>query len=247
MLSAALCAATLSVIAAAPAQASATPSARLQAPADAQQLVVVSSLSYEPPDYLATLRTYERDGLTGAWREVLSPSPAETGYGHLRDRHHEGDGSTPTGIFGFGPRMFGNMPNPGGLHYRYHRLRCGDWWDEDPSSPDYNRFVHVVCGVTPPFASASEALWTETTAYPYFAVVQFNVNPTIGGLDAPGSGIFLHAWVNGPTAGCVALPQPHLLQVLRWLAPASHPVIAIGTDRELTPLGLPATSTARHP
>jgi L,D-peptidoglycan transpeptidase YkuD (ErfK/YbiS/YcfS/YnhG family) len=244
MLSAALCAGAISVTTAAPARASEPSSARFRAPADAQQLVVVSSPSYEPPDYLATLRTYERDGPIDAWREVLSPSQAETGYGHLRDQRHEGDGSTPTGVFGFGARMFGNMPNPGGLHYRYHRLRCGDWWDEDPFSPDYNRFVHVACGVTPPFASDSEALWTETTAYPYFAVVQFNVNPTVGGLDAPGSGIFLHAWVHGTTAGCVALPAPHLLQLLRWLAPASHPVIAIGTDRELASLRLPAVSAA---
>ena len=34
---------------------------------------------------------------------------------------------------------------------RYHRLRCGDWWDEDPRSPTYNRFQHLACGATPPF------------------------------------------------------------------------------------------------
>ena len=102
MLSAALCAGAISVTTAAPARASEPSSARFRAPADAQQLVVVSSPSYQPPDYLATLRTYERDGPIDAWREVLSPSQAETGYGHLRDQRHEGDGSTPTGVFGFG-------------------------------------------------------------------------------------------------------------------------------------------------
>ena len=59
---------------------------------------------------------------------------------------------------------------------------CGDWWDEDPYSPGYNRFAHVPCGVGPGFATAeSEALWTETLAYPYLTVIRFNVNPTAGG------------------------------------------------------------------
>lgn len=132
--------------------------------------------------------------------------------------------------------MYGNEPSPGGLHERYHQLVCGDWWDEDPYSAEYNEFVHVPCGATPPFAAWSEALWTETTAYPYFAVIEYNDDPIVSGADAPGSGIFLHAWVAGPTQGCIALPVPELLRVLRWLNPLEHPVIEIGTDTELGPL-----------
>ena len=149
---------------------------------------------------------------------------AEIGSGELRDVRREGDHATPTGVYPFGLTMYGNEPNPGGLHEPYHRLVCGDWWDEDPYSAQYNRFVHVACGSTPPFAAWSEALWTETTAYPYFAVIDYNENPTISGPDAPGSGIFLHAWMEGPTEGCVALHIPDLLHVLRWLEPADHPV-----------------------
>jgi L,D-peptidoglycan transpeptidase YkuD (ErfK/YbiS/YcfS/YnhG family) len=126
------------------------------------------------------------------------------------------------------------------LHYAYHRLVCGDWWDEDPYSPQYNRFVHVPCGVTPAFASGSEALWTEIAAYPYLAVLQFNTAPIVAGADAPGSGIFLHSWVGGATAGCIALPRARLLDVLRWLAPSAHPVIEIGVDREV---GLPPAAS----
>jgi len=130
-------------------------------------------------------------------------------------------------VFGIGATMYGNDPNPGGLHYAYHRLVCGDWWDEDPTSSLYNRFVHVPCGTTPAFAPGSEALWTETVAYPFFAVVNFNVDPTIGGAQARGSGIFLHSWIGEPTDGCVALPAGELLDVLRWLRPAADPVIEI--------------------
>lgn len=206
---------------------------RFTVPADAEQLVVVSSPTYSPPDYLATLRAYQRPGRSASWREVFGPWRAETGYGHLRDVRREGDGSTPTGVFAFGATMYGNRPNPGALHYPYHRLVCGDWWDEDPYSPAYNHFVHVPCGTTPAFAAWSEALWTETVAYPYFAVIDFNMHPIVAGADAPGSGIFLHSWVGGPTEGCVALPETKLLEVLRWLVPADHPVIDIGTEREV--------------
>ena len=60
---------------------------------------------------------------------------------------------------------------------RYHRLVCGDWWDEDPRSPSYNRFRHVACGSSPPFGGGSEALWREPVAYREFAVIEYNSHP----------------------------------------------------------------------
>src|SRR5262249_9346502 len=150
------------------------------------------------------------------WKPVFGARRAEIGSGELRDVRREGDGASPTGVYPVGLTIYGNASNPGGLHEAYHHLSCGDWWDEDPYSAQYNRFVHLRCGRTPPFAARSEALWTETTAYPYFAVIDYNEDPTISGPDAPGSGIFLNAWVGGPTEGCVALHTPDLLRILRW-------------------------------
>jgi L,D-peptidoglycan transpeptidase YkuD (ErfK/YbiS/YcfS/YnhG family) len=208
---------------------------RVRIPRSADQLIVVSSPTADPPGpgYLATLRTFERAGPRSRWRPVFPAWPAETGSGHLRAVRREGDDATPIGVFGIGATMYGNRPNPGGLHYAYHRLKCGDWWDEDPYSPRYNRFVHLPCAVTPGFASRSEPLWTETAAYPYFAVIQFNTSPVVSGTHAPGSGIFMHSWVGSATQGCVALPEAQLLKVLRWLTPSAHPVIEIATDHEV--------------
>ena len=208
---------------------------RLRIPATARQLIVVSTATDDPPPpgYLATLRTYERPAGASAWRPVFGAWRAETGSGHLRAVRREGDNATPIGVFGIGLTMYGNAPNPGGLHYAYHRLGCGDWWDEDPYSPRYNRFVHVPCGMTPGFASWSEPLWTETVAYPFLAVIDFNTDPIVSGGPAPGSGIFLHSWVGGATQGCVALAEARLLQVLRWLRPSAHPVIEIGTNAQV--------------
>jgi L,D-peptidoglycan transpeptidase YkuD (ErfK/YbiS/YcfS/YnhG family) len=221
------------VTSAAPAQAGT--GVRLRIPRSADQLIVVSSPTADPPGpgNLATLRTFERAGPGSRWRPVFAAWQAETGSGHLRAVRREGDRATPIGVFGIGATMYGNQPNPGGLHYAYHRLTCGDWWDEDPNSPRYNRFVHVPCEMTPGFASRSEPLWTETVAYPYFAVIEFNTSPVVSGTRAPGSGIFLHSWVGGATQGCVALPEAQLVKVLRWLTPSAHPVIELGTDHEV--------------
>ncbi len=211
----------------------AQPPRRFRIPASALQLVVVSSPSRDPADRLARLRSFRRASPTAPWRAVLGAWTAEIGSGGLKDVRREGDHSTPTGVFAFGATMYGNEPDPGGLHEPYRRLGCGDWWDEDPYSSAYNRFMQVGCSSTPPFAGWSEALWTERRAYPYLAVIDFNEHPTISGADAPGSGIFLHAWMGEPTEGCVALPIPELLRELRWLEPAEHPVIEIGTAAEV--------------
>jgi L,D-peptidoglycan transpeptidase YkuD (ErfK/YbiS/YcfS/YnhG family) len=209
---------------------------RFSVPASARELVVVSSPSYDPPGYLASFRTFSRASATSAWKPVFPAWQSEIGSGEIVDVRHEGDHATPTGVYGFGTTMYGTRPNPGRLHEAYHQLVCGDWWDEDPYSPRYNRFVHVACGTTPPFAAWSEPLWEETQGdrgYPYLAVIDYNVDPTVSGADAPGSGIFLHAWMDAPTEGCLALPIGELLQVLRWLEPSAHPVVEIGTDAEV--------------
>jgi L,D-peptidoglycan transpeptidase YkuD (ErfK/YbiS/YcfS/YnhG family) len=208
-------------------------------PSNADQLVVVSSPTADPPapGYLATLRTYERANKSRPWRRVFAAWQTETGSGHMipASARREGDHATPIGVFGFAATVYGNEPNPGDLQFAYHQLVCGDWWDEDPYSRDYNQFVHVPCGTTPAFAPGSEALWTETIAYPYFAVISFNTKPMVAGANAPGSGIFLHSWMDGPTEGCLALPTTRLLRILRWLRPSAHPVIEIGTDAQLAP------------
>lgn len=234
-----LAAAVLTLAVATPASAHGPASAeRLSIPSRARQLVVVSSVTTHPAHYLATLRAYQRAGARTRWRQVLGPWTVETGSGHLITgaQRREGDHATPIGVYGFGATIYGNRPDPGGLHYRYHRLVCGDWWDEDPYSALYNRFVHVACGLTPAFAAWSEPLWTEKLAYPYLAVIDFNTDPVRAGTDAPGSGIFLHGWMAAATEGCVALPLARLLDVLRWMRPSRRPLIEIGTDAQLARL-----------
>jgi L,D-peptidoglycan transpeptidase YkuD (ErfK/YbiS/YcfS/YnhG family) len=150
-------------------------------------------------------------------QRVAGPWAAHVGYHGLSAHHREGDGTTPLGTFGIGPVVYGLDADPG-VRLRYHRLTCGDWWDEDPSSPTYNSFRRVACGAAPPFRGGSEALWRATVAYREFAVVAYNTGPVVPGR---GSAIFLHDSTGVATNGCVSLARPELLLVLRWLRPGA--------------------------
>lgn len=194
-------------------------------PAAARQLVTVEARVARTT--YAELRTWRR--VNGCWVEAAGPYTARLGRAGLSSNRREGDGTTPTGTFRIGRTMYGNEANPG-VRFRYRRLRCGDWWDEDPTSPTYNSFQHVACGTTPPFAGGSEGMWQQPRPYPYLAVVEYNMRPVVPGR---GSGIFLHAQTGGPTIGCISLRKPELRAVLRWLRPAAAPVIAIGTRAQL--------------
>ena len=159
------------------------------------------------------------------WAPAAGPWTAWLGQRGVNEDKREGDRTTPSGKFGFTRTMYGVAANPG-VRYRYRRIVCGDWWVEDPRSPYYNRFRHVRCGSRPPFATMGDDMSRSPTAYRHLAVIAYNTSPVVPGR---GSGIFLHASTGRPTLGCVSLPLPQLLSVLRWLRPASSPLIVIGT------------------
>ena len=197
----------------------------LETPTSASQLVTVEAKVARTT--YAELRTWRRSGR--CWTAAGGPYTARLGKNGLSADRREGDGTTPTGTYRIGATMYGNDPDPG-VRFRYRRLRCGDWWDEDPRSPTYNSFQHVRCGSRPPFGGASEGMWQQPRPYPFLAVIEYNMRPVVPGR---GSGIFLHAQTGGPTVGCISLRKAELRTVLRWLRPADAPVIAIGTTAQL--------------
>jgi len=200
--------------------------ASLASTGGSRQLITVEAASFGTT--VATVAMWQRDG--PCWEAAGGPWTAAIGSNGFSDHHREGDDTTPTGIYSVGPTMYGNSPNPG-VRYAYHQLVCGDWWDEDPTSAEYNTFQHVPCGQAPPFGGASEPLWIETTAYPSLAFVDYNTDPVV---PYAGSAIFVHADIGTPTAGCVTIPLTDLDQLLRWLDPADSPVIVMGPTAEIT-------------
>ena len=185
----------------------------------AGQLITVTALTLRSRS--ATLEFFVRQG--GCFRLAAGPYPALVGRNGLSAHHREGDGTTPLGLFGIQSTMYGVNANPG-VDYHYHRLVCGDWWDEQSTSPLYNHFVQVPCGTQPDFGGLSEALWQTVPQYDYFAVIAYNRHPVVPG---QGSAIFLHVSDGQPTTGCVSLPVADLLRILRALRPTQNPLIFI--------------------
>ena len=188
-------------------------------PRTVSQLITVEAATTRTTH--ATLRTWRRSGR--CWVAAGGPYPARVGRNGIRKNRREGDGTTPIGVFPIGRTMYGNDPNPG-VRFRYVRLRCGDWWVEDPSSPVYNTFQRIGCGRKPPFRTYTPDMSKDRTAYPFLAVVEFNMRPIVPGR---GSGIFLHAQTGGPTNGCISLRKRDLVRALRWLRPDAKPQISI--------------------
>ena len=207
--------------------ASAAPSSdllvtRINGIGSAQQVITVATNGYGTS--AATLTAYERDA--NGWRQMFGPWFAYVGrngvapYGEKR----EGDGRTPSGVYGF-DFMFGIASDPG-THFPYRRVTGTNIvWDDDSNSANYNRWIDTNSGD----AGVSPEPMYNAPSYNYGAVIAYNTARTPG----LGSAIFLHVSHGSSTAGCVALPTDQLLALLRWLDPGRSPVIAIGTDDSL--------------
>lgn len=201
--------------------AGALPAAPLLLPGNAGQALLVTK-GGSPSATRVEVRALERNGRH--WRTVLGPFAAVVGRNGFAPpgEKREGDGRTPSGtfpltsVFGYGP------PSPTRMPYR--QVHGEDLWVDDPASPDYNRWV--VAGQTT--ATSYERLKRDDDLYKFTLVIAYNTDPVVPGL---GSAIFVHLWA-GPdstTAGCIALAEADLLQILPWLDPAAGPVIILGT------------------
>jgi len=197
----------------------------IPAPAASQQLITVQAATSRST--YATTRTWSR--VDGCWISPGGAYTARVGRNGVRKDKREGDGSTPAGTFPIGGTMYGNSPRPG-VSYPYVRLRCGDWWVEDPKSPAYNTFQRIGCGRRPPFKVTTPDLSRSPRAYAHLAVIEYNTHPALRGR---GSGIFLHVQIGKATSGCISLRRPALVHVLRWLDPGAQPQIAIGAKGSL--------------
>jgi L,D-peptidoglycan transpeptidase YkuD (ErfK/YbiS/YcfS/YnhG family) len=173
---------------------------------------------------VATFDAYQKDA-SGQMQQVFGPWVADIGRNGFAPsgQKREGDGRTPSGTYGFG-YFFGDFANPGGLGFPFHQATTSDYWDDDPSSPDYNQWVDTATQGVGAAGANPEPMWDEPS-YDYGAVISYNMDPIVPGL---GSAIFLHVSTGGSTAGCVSLPTGELLEVLRWLDPADIPVIEMG-------------------
>ncbi len=188
-----------------------------------KQAIVVQPSAMTSPAAKLTTWEFKND----RWEAVFKPMEAVLGRNGLAPlgEKREGDGRTPAGIYRLG-LAFGYEPSVVTKLF-YHQLNEHDFWVEDPSSPQYNRWV-----VGTPLANSFEKLKRVDDLYKYAVVIEYNTNPVVPG---QGSAIFLHVWRGSdkPTAGCVAVAEEDMVKLLEWLDRFENPVVVSGENQSL--------------
>jgi L,D-peptidoglycan transpeptidase YkuD (ErfK/YbiS/YcfS/YnhG family) len=203
--------------------------------AEARQLVLVTT-----PDWNATqgtLRTFVRDG--DRWHAAGAATPivigragAAWGLGlhppqpGLQKR--EGDGRSPAGVFTVGTAFGYAASEPTALPYE--ALGVDEYCVDVASSPFYNRIVDAgkagkaaVAGSTEPMRRDLHENGDE--AYKIGFVIEHNPR----GVAGAGSCIFAHLWKTPQTAtaGCTAMTEAAMRELLGWLEADAHPVFVL--------------------
>ena len=203
---------------------------------DATQVIVVEATRWSAT--AGTLTAYERDG--DSWRTVQPTIRAQLGYGGLvrGDRRRQGTGTTPTGVYEI-LSGFGRKANPG-TSLAYITVDRDDVWPYDPRRPrTYNVFQDAPANWRR-YGNYVEYLWNMGMQYNYVAVLDYNlptgpITTNARGIHrsatppntARGGGIFLHVDNGNKTAGCIAVEEPVMRNLMRWLDPAKDPVMVI--------------------
>lgn len=231
---------TLACLLLAAAQAAAA--AKAPAPlARSRQLVVVTTRGWD--DVPGTLRRFERKGARGAWARVGADVEVAVGRNGLGwgaglidtgaaagPRKKEGDGKAPAGLFALGT-AFGFAPGSEAAWLRlpYTPLTPSVECVDDVASSRYNLIVDraAIGGVD---WNSSERM-RSVEGYRWGLVVRHNVAPPVAGR---GSCIFLHVWAGQGkgTAGCTAMEESSLKELLRWLDPRKGPLLVQLTESE---------------
>lgn len=183
---------------------------------DVHQVVVV-----EAADGSVTARVSGWEREDARWHLVSGLIPAVIGRNGLAPmgEKREGDGRTPSGVFAL-RRAFGyDQGVQTGLDYGVVSEK--DFWVDAPASSLYNQWV---TGDVPEISH--EVLRRQDELYKYAIVIEYNTDPVVPGM---GSAIFMHLWrgAGEPTAGCVAMAESDILNLLHWLDSRRNPVIML--------------------
>lgn len=187
--------------------------ANINAAKDSSQLITVVSKggSY------AELKLWQKNS-NGEWYEYASED-ARLGKNGVTDSKEEGDGCTPTGIYGL-TEAFGSKGNPGTC-LPYRTLDGSEYWVDDSNSQYYNTMQF---GDPSGRWNSAEHLQSMGVAYNYAIVVDYNRWSPVAG---KGSAIFLHVSTDGYTSGCISVSESMMVKTLNWINSESNPKIII--------------------
>lgn len=211
--------------------------------ANSEQLVIVTTPSWDAVQ--GTMRRFTRTTTRDAWRPEGNAVPIVVGRTGLAwgvgfdamdagssgvPHKHEGDGKAPAGVFPL-DTVFGYAPTNAvaGLRMPYIQLTNTSDCVDDTASVHYNTVVEKSAVPLVDWNSAEHM--REVWQYEMGVIVGYNASTPIKGR---GSCIFLHIW-NGPdshTAGCTAFDREELRRVIEWLDRAKKPVLVQLTSAE---------------
>ena len=164
----------------------------------------------------AKMDVYQRSA-TG-WQPVAAGIPTFVGSAGMAPKAKSGYPATPMGVFTL-PYAFGTAANPGG-GLQYVQVGSDHWWDGDDHSPTFNTMQ--VCKRAQCTFDTSESENLEIPQYKHAVVMGVNPARTPG----DGAGFFFHTTDGGATAGCVAIDDAKLVQIIQWLRPGAVMAIA---------------------
>jgi len=121
----------------------------------------------------------------------------------------EDDGATPAGCFPIRKIFYRSdkIQKPASP-FETIELTKDDGWCDEISDSKYNQLVKL------PYEGSHENLWRKDNLYDIIVVLGYNDNPPVSG---KGSAIFIHIARPEftPTAGCIALAFPDLIEILK--------------------------------
>ncbi len=142
--------------------------------------------------------------------------PVALGRGGILANKREGDGGTPRGVFHARRLWWRADRHPRPRTFLPRRpIRSGDAWCEDPNDRHYNRPIRMDRD------DSGDRLARTDHLYDFIVEIDHNTSPRIAGR---GSAVFLHLARDnfGPTAGCVAMTESAMMQLLRRLGPRTR-------------------------
>ena len=183
------------------------------------QVVIVTTKSLNSIN--AKLQSFEK--INGKWETIISCF-AVIGKNGFTQNKIEGDGKSPVGKYSFGI-CFGKNLNPE-IKFEYHQANINDFWVDDSTSESYNSWQTGPANGR--WNSAENLLRSNDSMYDYAAVINYNDKR----IQGKGSAIFFHVWreLNVGTSGCTATSLNNVINILKWLDPAKHPVIIQGPE-----------------
>jgi L,D-peptidoglycan transpeptidase YkuD (ErfK/YbiS/YcfS/YnhG family) len=208
---------------------------------DAGQLVLVTTADWNATE--GRMQRFERRG--DGWRGIGTPAPITVGRSGSAwgvglhpaqsgsPAKQEGDGRAPAGVFAIGT-LFG-YADAAATAMPYQAMTASDYCIDVNASPLYNRIVDANVVGADAVRDSTEPMRRDLHAdgdqrYKLGFVIDHNPQ------NRPGAGscIFAHLWKapGEPTAGCTAMAEPAMQQLLAWLRPERHPVFVLLPESE---------------